>query len=136
MSNFKHWYSISIPSVKLTGSVGFFVKSNDYQGFTKYSFLTAAHVAIKQCDELYEGSSLLSNHSLAKLSHKIIHPSPVDNAVNIVVGEVIESFIGNFGSNEIGRIGIDAAFVETKQEVGGMMCFISLFSRALLMFTY
>lgn len=129
MPNFKHWYSISIPSVKLTGSVGFFVKSNDYQGFTKYSFLTAAHVAIKQCDELYEGSSLLSNHSLAKLSHKIIHPSPVDNAINIVVSEVIESFIGNFGSH---GIGFDAAFVQTKQyvHVGGMIGLISLFSGA------
>lgn len=124
--------SIGIPSVRSAGSVGFFVRSNDSQGFSKYGFLTAAHVAIKQCDELYEGSSLLSNHSLSKLSHKIIHPSPVDNTINIVVGEVIESFIGNFGSH---GIGIDAAFVQTKQEVGGMTCLI-LFSGALMMFTY
>lgn len=117
--------SIGIPSVKSAGSVGFFVRSNDSQGFPKYGFLTAAHVAIKQCDKLYEDSSLLSKHSLAKQSHEIIHPSPVDNAINIVVGEVIESFIGNFGSH---GIGIDAAFVETKQEVGGMTCLISLFS--------
>lgn len=125
--------SIGIPSVGSAGSVGFFVRSNDSQGFSKYGFLTAAHVAIKQCDELYEGSSLLSNHSLAKQSHKIIHPSPVDNAINIVVGEVIESFIGNFGSH---GNGIDAAFVQTKQELRGMTCLISLFSGALMMFTY
>lgn len=122
--------SIGISSVKSAGSVGFFVKSNDSQGFSKTGFLTAAHVAIEHCDELYEGSLLLSEHSLAQQSHKIIHPSCVDNTVHVVIGEVIESFIGNFGSNDIG---IDAAFVQTnQQQLGGSVCFISFLSGALL----
>lgn len=122
--------SIGISSVKSAGSVGFFVKSNDSEGFSKKGFLTAAHVAVEHCDELYEGSLLLSKHSLAQQSHKIIHPSCVDNTVHVVIGEVIESFIGNCGSN---KIGIDAAFVQTnQQQLGGNVCFISFLSGALL----
>lgn len=115
--------SIGLPSVKSAGSVGFFVRSIDIEG-SKNGFLTAAHVAIDRCNELYENSSLLSTHSLAEQSHEIIHPSCVDNTVNIVIGEVIESFIGNFGPN---GIGIDAAFVQTNQkQSGGMACFFHL----------
>lgn len=124
--------SIGISSGQSAGSVGFFVKSNDSQGFSKKGFLTAAHVAIEHCDELYEGSLLLSKHSLAQQSHKIIHPSCVDNAVHVVIGEVIESFFGNFGSNDIG---IDAAFVQTnQQQLGGSVCFISFLSGALFIY--
>lgn len=107
--------SIGIPSINSTGSVGFFVKSNDSR---KSGFLTAAHVAIQQYDELYGDSSLLSRHSLANSPHKIVHPSWTDNTANNVIGEVIESMIGNFGPT---RTGIDAAFVKTyEQKEGGM----------------
>lgn len=116
--------SIGIPSVELAGSVGFFVKSNNSPGFFKTGFLTAAHVAIEQYDELYEQSSLLSKHSLAKQSHKITHQACVDNNVNIILGEVFESFIGNYGPN---RTGIDAAFVKTNHQIlGGIPFFIAL----------
>lgn len=119
--------SIGIPSVKSAGSVGFFVRSIDTQGCSKNGFLTAAHVAIEHCNELYENRSLLSAHSLAEESHTIVHPSCLDNTDNIVIGEVIESFIGNFGPS---GIGIDAAFVQTNQKTpGGMMCFFHLFAK-------
>lgn len=102
--------SIGIPSVESAGSVGFFVRSNDSQGIPKTGFLTAAHVAIEQCNELY--NSLLSEHALANQSHKIIHPSYADNTVNNIIGEVVESFFGNWTNGS----GIDAAFVLTNQE--------------------
>lgn len=116
--------SIGIPLVKLAGSVGFFVKSNDStQGNFKCGFLTAAHVAIGPCDELYEHKSLLSKNPLANKSHEIVHPSYADNAANAVIGKVIESFLGNYGINETG---IDAAFIQTNQRNLGGTC-ISVF---------
>lgn len=114
--------SIGIPSVNSAGSVGFFVKSNDSRDSCKSGFLTAAHVAIQQYDELYGHSSLLSQHNLANISHKIVHPAYPENAANNVIGEVIESIIGNFGPT---RTGIDAAFVKTyKQKDGGKNVFL------------
>lgn len=112
--------SIGIPLIQSAGSVGFFVRSNDStQGISKSGFLTAAHLAIEQCDELYEHKSLLSTTHLSNMSHKIVHPSYADNAANVVIGEVIESFFGNYGTNEIG---IDAAFVQTNQQNLGGKC--------------
>nr|XP_034322816.1 uncharacterized protein LOC117688713 [Crassostrea gigas] len=112
--------SIGIPLVKLAGSVGFFVKSNDsIQGNFKSGFLTAAHVAIKPCAELYEHKSLLSQNPLANMSHEIVHPSYADNSANVVIGKVIESFFGNYGRN---GTGIDAAFIQTNQRNLGGTC--------------
>lgn len=108
--------SIGIPSVQSAGSVGFFVKSNDSRDLFTNGFLTAAHVAIQQYDELYEHNSLLSQHSLANSSHQIVHPSCLDNAANNVIGEVIESIFGNY---EPTRTAIDAAFVKTYQQKEG-----------------
>lgn len=114
--------SIGIPSVNLVGSVGFFVRSTDSTDSSRSGFLTAAHVAIENYDELYENSSLLSKHSLARESHKIIHLSHDDNSLNNIIGEVIESFFGNYGPN---GTGMDAAFVQTNQEILGGICFLS-----------
>lgn len=111
--------SIGIPSVQSAGSVGFFVKSNDSKDVFTSGFLTAAHVAIQQYDELYEHNSLFSQHSLANSSHQIVHPSCLDNAANNVIGEVIESIFGNYGPT---GTAIDAAFVKTyQQKEGGMI---------------
>lgn len=117
--------SIGIPLVKLAGSVGFFVRSNESsQGISKCGFLTAAHVAIQHCDELYEQKSLLSRGHLANNSNEIVHPSYADNTANVVIGKVIESFFGNYGTN---GTGIDAAFVQTNQRnLGGMNAFFLL----------
>lgn len=104
--------SIGIPSVDSAGSVGFFVRSNDSPGFSKSGFLTAAHVAIEHYSELYEKNLLLSRHSLAKKSHKITHPSYADNNVDCIIGEVVESYFGNWTNGT----GIDAAFVSTNQQ--------------------
>lgn len=121
--------SIGIPSVKSAGSVGFFVRSNDSQGCCKNGFLTAAHVAIKDCDELYERRSLFSKHPLASMSHAIVHPSYVDNNANVVIGRVIESFFGNYGPN---GTGIDAAFVQTNhRKLGGMHIFFKFYKHTL-----
>lgn len=113
--------SIGIPFDNLAGSVGFFVRSNDStQGISKSGFLTAAHVAIQHCDELYEHQSLLSENILANMSHQIVHPSYADNPANVVIGEVIESYFGNWTNGT----GIDAAFVQTNQRnFGGMLLF-------------
>lgn len=110
--------SIGIPFVNLVGSVGFFVRSNDSSnGFSKCGFLTAAHVAIEQLDDLYEHRSLLSEDPLANMSHEIVHQSYLDNSTNVVIGRVVESYFGNW-TNETG---IDAAFVEISQRnLGGM----------------
>lgn len=118
--------SIGIPSVKLVGSVGFFVRSNDSsKGFSKCGFLTAAHVAIEQWDELYEHRSLLSKDRLANTSHEIVHPSYLENRTNVVIGRVIESYFGNWTNGT----GIDAAFVETSQRnLGGMSALFYLSS--------
>lgn len=113
---------IGIPSVKLAGSVGFFVRSADSTGISRSGFLTAAHVAIENYDELYEHSSLLSKHSLARECHKIIHLSYADSSVNNIIGEVIESFFGNYGPT---GTGIDAAFVQTDQQILGGIFFLS-----------
>lgn len=116
--------SIGVPSIKSAGSVGFFVRSNESsKGVSKCGFLTAAHVAIEQCDELYEHRSLLSKDPLANISHEIVHPSYADNETTAVIGKVIESYFGNW-TNETG---IDAAFVQTNQRnLGGMLLFFYL----------
>lgn len=118
--------SIGIPFVELAGSVGFFVRSNDSsQGFPKCGFLTAAHVAIEQWDELYEHRLLLSKDPLANTSHEIVYPSYLDNRTNVVIGIVIESYFGNWTNGT----GIDAAFVETSQRnLGGMSALFYLSS--------
>lgn len=116
--------SIGIPLVKSAGSVGFFVRSNDSsKGFSKSGFLTAAHVAIEDCDVLYEHNSLLSEDPLANMSHEIVHPSYADNNANVVIGRVIESFFGNWTNGT----GIDAAFVQTNQRNLGGISVLFLF---------
>lgn len=116
--------SIGVPLMNSAGSVGFFVRSNESSnGFSKCGFLTAAHVAIKKCNELYEHESLLSKDPLANMSHEIVHPSYADNATTAVIGKVIESYFGNWTNGT----GIDAAFVQTNQQnLGGMLLFFYL----------
>lgn len=52
---------------------------------------------MEYCNELYEHKSLLSENSLANMSHGIVHPSYVDNAANVVIDKVIESSFRNYG---------------------------------------
>lgn len=102
--------SIGIPSDSFCGSTGFLYKSNCNED--ESGFLTASHVAIKNCKDLYLENKPLSDHLLGRQKHVIVHPSFLENnAINNPVGKVIESFFGNYGDPPIG---LDCAVVRCK----------------------
>eukprot|EP00105_Crassostrea_gigas_P042271 XP_019926419.1 PREDICTED: uncharacterized protein LOC105337013 [Crassostrea gigas] len=91
------------------GSAGFMYESTNSDKY-RSGFLTASHVAIKECHRLYDENTLLSNHPLGNNNHVIVHPSLEDNrGVDHSVGEVVESFFGNYESSE----GLDFAAIKT-----------------------
>lgn len=106
--------SIGIPFVDSAGSVGFLVEpkngSNNYR--LKCGFLTASHVAIQGFQELYHQDRLLSMSHLARRDHSIVHPSWQDGYTGYEVGQVVESFCGNYGLN---KIGMDFALVKNQK---------------------
>lgn len=111
--------SISRPYEGCIGSAGFLVQNTSTTGF-----LTAAHVAMKDVEDLHSAELYLSqckslassDYDFARKQHSIVHPAWQQNDTNIVIGEVKESFIGNYS----GKIGIDAAFIKTSEErLGG-----------------
>lgn len=103
--------SIGIESTSGSGSVGFLVESKMPMGVLESGFLTSSHVAIADFLELYSHQTLLSKHPLGNEKHYIVHPSYEDNNnCNNLVGEVVESFIGNYGLSETG---LDIAVVKT-----------------------
>lgn len=103
--------SIGIPFDNFCGSTGFLYKSNNQKDMHESGFLTATHVAIKNCRDLYLGGKLLSDHQLGRQKHTIVHPSyQENNASNNPVGEVIESFFGDYGNPPTG---IDCAVVRS-----------------------
>lgn len=120
--------SIGMPNDIYTGSAGFIVKSTSPKYLT--GFLTAAHVSIEESLDLYEEGLLLSKCScdFAERKHEIIHPSWSNIKQNNVIGEVKESFIGNFdGEDEFqDKFGIDAAFVQSYQKRLGGKSYIVL----------
>lgn len=94
---------------KCSGSAGFMYESTNSDKY-RSGFLTASHVAIKECHRLYDENTLLSNHPLGNNNHVIVHPSLQDNrGVDHSVGEVVESFFGNYESSE----GLDFAAIKT-----------------------
>uniref|UniRef100_A0A8W8NUK1 Uncharacterized protein n=1 Tax=Magallana gigas TaxID=29159 RepID=A0A8W8NUK1_MAGGI len=99
--------SIGIPSTVNSGSVGFFVEPRKKMHTFECGFLTACHVAINDFDKLYQYNELLSESPLGENKHVIVHPSTGDNNI---IGEVFESFIGNFG---LSGTGLDLAVVKT-----------------------
>uniref|UniRef100_A0A8W8NLM9 Uncharacterized protein n=1 Tax=Magallana gigas TaxID=29159 RepID=A0A8W8NLM9_MAGGI len=103
--------SIGIPSVDSAGSVGFLVESKNPIYKMQCGFLTASHVAIDGFEVLYHHKSLLSmNHLLSTREHCIVHPSWLDSGnIDFRIGKVVESFIGNYGSN---KRGLDFALVK------------------------
>lgn len=95
--------SIGRPSVDSSGSVGFLVELKKPKKDVDFGFISASHVALDCFEELYNQNSLLSKHQLANVSHNIVHPSWQDNDhTNNAVGEVVESFCGNYGPQQIG----------------------------------
>lgn len=95
--------SIGRPSGNSSGSVGFLVELKNPKKDVESGFLSASHVALDCFEELYYQDSLLSQHPLANASHNVVHPSWQDNdQTNNAVGEVVESFCGNYGPQPIG----------------------------------
>lgn len=104
-----------MPSDKDFGSVGFMFESEDSK---EYGFLTAAHVAVENCQQLYRGNNLLSEHPLRNKIHDIVHPSWTDNEYNdFIVGQVMEAFYGNYASLPEG---LDFAAVKTNCKKEGI----------------
>lgn len=104
--------SIGIPSENESGSVGFLVEPMRQTDTFRCGFLTASHVAIDMptYQKLYSSNHLLSMPSSLKKSHFVVHPSyPDNNDSNSIVGEVVESFCGNFGPS---YTGLDIAVVK------------------------
>lgn len=122
--------SIGIPSNKWSGSVGFLYKSRNSSGFGS-GFLTASHVAIESCHELYSEDKLheLTNHSLGEIKHFIVHPSWKDSGdVNNIVGQVMQAYYGNNPLSEELE-GLDFAVVKTnhcREEGIYISCFSTL----------
>ena len=108
-SSLRNGCGIGRPSCYSTGSVGFPVRPNNPFLSFNTGFLTAAHVAVKEFNSLYETNTLLSQHPLQQTSHEIVHPPYGDTENNNKIGDVIEAFCGNFGRN---KIGMDAALVK------------------------
>lgn len=107
--------SIGMPLHEGSGSVGFFYRAKNSKKLAS-GFLTASHVAVKNCHELHRKNKLLSNHSLGTKTHCIVHPSWKDSGRSHTVGHVVESFYGNYkSSNEMFAEGLDFAVVKTKQ---------------------
>lgn len=115
--------SIGIPYNGSWGSVGFLVKSNVPSLIPVSGFLTAAHVAIKELDKLHDEKALLSECKqrtrceFAKQTHFIVQPAWPQSDSGKLVGEVVESFCGNYKPCGEGKynpsFGMDAAFIKT-----------------------
>lgn len=114
--------NIVTPYDRKYGSIGFLAKSNVYADpHMRFSgFLTAAHVAIKDLDKLHNQQALLTkckrreNCEFAKKRHIIVQPPWRYSPSCKPIGEVVESYCGNYeppGDNI--SFGMDAAFINT-----------------------
>lgn len=132
--------SISILSDKHSGSVGFLYETRNT---VRSGFLTASHVAVKKCEELYRDKKLMSEHPLRFNPHLIVHPSYHDNNEHDnLVGKVVESFFGNYGTSddledtlEIEtklKCGLDVAVVESNSIPEGMILLRMLKTHSLI----
>lgn len=120
--------SIGIHSKNGSGSVGFLYESRKYGS----GFLTASHVAIGNCHELHVDNRLLSNHPLGREKHLIVHPSWSDNKKNNrTVGEVVESFYGEYKLSEELYEGLDFAAVKINSCRKGGKCSYTCVSQIL-----
>lgn len=102
--------SIGIPWVAYAGSAGFLVKSNRQSNIPLIGFLTAAHVAVAEFEELYRKKKLLSECVLLGSPYSVVHPSWGDGHNSATVGNVFDSFCGDRDG-----FGMDAALVKLNQ---------------------
>lgn len=100
---------IGVPSIGI-GSAGFLVKLKDSKSPVT-GFLTAAHVAARNLNDLYNRNVLLSTLVSSDCQDEIVHQLLPDNTQYQVIGKVRESFCGNLREG----FGIDAAFVENSE---------------------
>lgn len=106
--------SIGLPDSVSRGSVGFLVQSKDSKMSIESGFLTASHVAVANYEDLYFSTKPLSLHQLRLKQHVVVHPSWVDNNENKPVGEVVESYFGNY---EFLKSGVDVAVVKSNTSI-------------------
>ncbi|XP_062595018.1 uncharacterized protein LOC134256385 [Saccostrea cucullata] len=89
-----------------SGTLGFFAKKQSHPSHN--GFLTAAHVALTDDVIASLNERKLSDYSFQNNTYQIVHPSFEDSASNNIVGQVDDSFFGNYNF-----VGIDAAFIKT-----------------------
>lgn len=118
--------SISMPFSNITGSVGFLVEPKNPSDTFKCGFLTAAHVAIDEFnyENLYDSHQELQMPSSQDEKYFVVHPSYSDTNQNQVVGEVVQSFCGNYRYRST-RTGIDLAVIKcTKCTQNGKIIYL------------
>lgn len=99
--------SIGLSGHTHSGSVGFLYESENYGS----GFLTASHVAVKDCHNYYMKNKFLSGHIF---KNEIIHPPwPDNNETENKVGEVVKAFFGEHRSSTGVTEGLDLAAVRT-----------------------
>ncbi|XP_062573717.1 uncharacterized protein LOC134235594 [Saccostrea cucullata] len=105
-----HGCSIGKKGEKSSGTLGFFVKRKNNSLDSSKGFLTASHVALNGniINTLLE--KRLSDSDFRNEVFEIVHPSFEDSNASKVIGNVKDSFFGNYNS-----VGVDAAFVKTDE---------------------
>lgn len=102
--------SVGMTFSSVHGSAGFLAKSNSTRK-DETGFITAAHVAIRKLEKLYLAKTFFSTCNKGDESIVIVHPSlhhaNLHSTQTTLVGEVIESYCGNYLN-----AGMDAAFVQ------------------------
>lgn len=89
--------SIGLAEVKSTGSVGFLVEFNN-----EFGFLTASHVVVRNFECFYNEKITLPNSTHQSNRDVNVHPSKEDcERINLEVGEVVQSFFGNYESRAL-----------------------------------
>lgn len=110
--------SNGVPAKIGAGSVGFFYESKTGSRYGS-GFVTASHAAIESCYHLRYQDKLLSNclwkKTEKKPKHEIVHPKcKMINGKEHIVGDVVESFYGEYKLSETLFEGLDFAVVKTK----------------------
>lgn len=89
--------SIGLAEVETTGSVGFLVEFNN-----EFGFLTASHVVVRNFEYFYNEEITFLYPTHQSNGDVIVHPSKEDcQRVNLEVGEVVQSFFGNYESRAL-----------------------------------
>lgn len=111
--------SIGIAQKSSSGSVGFLV---EFSNPLETGFLTASHVVVEKFKEMYSSNITLPNPQFQSGNHHIVHPSFLDLG-NTYIGEVVQSFFGNFESS----VALDLAVVKNRSIRGGGMQNVAFF---------